>query len=103
MEVSRQATETTRSILQLREDHRSAVTDKLGRTAANGHKVLEKLYQRPITTVNDVQESIGTTYPAANDLVARMVDLGILKEMTGQARNRKFMYFQYIRLFSEDT
>ncbi len=103
IEVSGQATETARAILQLRETHRRAVTDNLGRTAANGHKVLERLYRHPILSVNEVQELIETTYPAANDLVSRMVELGILQEITGQVRNRKFMYVQYVRLFSEDA
>lgn len=103
IEVSAQATETARAILRLREDHRGLVTENLGRTAGNGHKVLERLYQRPITSVSDVQELIGTTFPAANDLVSRMVEVGILQEMTGQARNRRFMYVQYVHLFSEDA
>lgn len=101
IEVGRQATETARSILQLRETHRNAVTENLGRTAANGHKVLERLYQHPIVSVKIVQDLIETTYPAANDLVSRLEELGILKEMTGQARNRRFIYSSYIRLFSE--
>jgi Fic family protein len=102
VDVSRQATETARRILQLREEHRRAITDNLGRAAGNGHRVLEHLYEHPIVSVNDVQALIGTTYPAANDLVARMVDSDILHEFTGQARNRKFMYRSYIQLFHDD-
>lgn len=63
--------------------------------------MLEYLYDHPIVTVNEVQELIGTTYPAANDLVAKFVDSKILTEITGQARNRKFMYDKYTRLFHE--
>lgn len=101
VEVSKQATETARRILTLREDHRRAITDKLGRAAGNGHRVLEHLYEHPIVSVNDVEALIGTTYPAANDLVARMVEIGILQEITGQARNRKFRYETYIQLFND--
>lgn len=102
-EVSREATETARRILALRESHRNIITDKLGRAAGNGHRVLETLYERPIVSVNDVQALIGTTYPAANSLVARMAEHGILREITGQARNRLFRYQPYIDLFSEPT
>lgn len=101
VEVSKQATETARRILSLREDHRRAITDQLGRAAGNGHRVLEHLYEHPIVSVSDVEELIGTTYQAANDLVARMVDMSILQEITGQARNRKFRYEPYIKLFND--
>ena len=99
VEVSGQATETARRILNLREQHRLAITENLGRAAANGYRALEHLYQHPIVSVKEVQELIGTTYPAANDLVAKFVASSILTEITGQARHRKFMYQSYINLF----
>lgn len=101
-ETSRQATETVRDILRLRETHRTLVTEHLGRAAGNGQRVLEHLYQHPIMAVQEVQQLTGTTYPAANQLVARLVKVGILTEITGQARNRRFMYSSYIDLFRED-
>lgn len=101
IEVAGEAAETARRILQLREQHRSAITAQLGRAAGNGHKVLESLFDRPIVTVNDVQKMTGTTYAAANSLVSRLVKLGVLSEMTGYARNRRFRYAPYIALFNE--
>lgn len=103
VEVSEQATETARRILDLREQHRMTITEKLGRAAANGYRVLEHLYQHPIVSVNEVQELTGTTYPAANDLVTKFVKSGILTEITGQARNRRFKYQSYIDLFNEGS
>ncbi|SFI87716.1 Fic family protein [Planctomicrobium piriforme] len=102
IDVSQQATETARRILNLRESHRRTITERLGRSAGNGHRVLEHLYEHPYVSVNEVKELIGTTYPAANDLVARMEEDGILREATGQSRNRRFVYDGYIRLFDED-
>lgn len=101
-EVSRQATETARNILGLRESHREQITRSLGRAAANGHRTLEYLYEHPILSVKDVQELIKTTFPAANNLVANLRSLGILAEITGQARNRRFMYRDYLNLFRDE-
>lgn len=101
IEVAGEAAETARRILQLREQHRAAITAQLGRAARNGHKVLESLFDRPIVAVNDVQKMTGTTYAAANSLVSRLVALGVLSEMTGYARNRRFRYAPYIALFSD--
>ncbi len=98
-EVSQQATNMARQILLLREEHRQMITDRLSRMAGNGHRLLESLYQNPVVSVNEVEKLTGTTYPAANNLVTQLVDLGILHEVTGQRRNRRFMYMDYIRLF----
>ena len=103
IEVSAEATETARRILALRETHRGLITENLGRASGNGHKVLEELYDRPIVSVAQVQEIIGTTYAAANNLVSRLCDLNILEEMTGYTRNRKFRYESYIRLFTDEN
>lgn len=100
-EVSLQATETARRILLLRETHRNQVTRELGRGAGNGHVVLEQLFTHPILSIKNVQDQIGTTYPAANNLVSKLAELKIIQEVTGHRRNRRFRYGPYIDLFSE--
>ena len=101
VEVSREATETARDIIQLREEHRELITARFGRVAGNGHRVLEYLYDHPIISVSEIRELTGTTYPTANNLVGRLVKTGILQEVNGQTRNRKFMYQSYIGLFQD--
>jgi Fic family protein len=101
IDVAGEATETARRILQLREQHRAAIAAGLGRAAGSGHRVLESLFDRPIVTVGDVQQTTGTSYPSANNLVSRFVELGVLTEMTGYTRNRRFRYSPYIELFSD--
>jgi Fic family protein len=101
--VSEQATDTARRILALREQHRTIITDHFGRAAANGHRVLESLYRRPIVSVKQVREMTRTTNPAANELVRRFVDERILLEITGFARNRRYRYDDYVRLFTAGT
>ena len=101
IEVSVEAAETARRILALREVHREAVTTHMARAAANGHRLLQHLYERPIVSIAEVQEHLGTTYPAASNVVNRLTSLGILREITGYRRNRLFRYESYINLFSE--
>ncbi|MBD3370108.1 Fic family protein [Candidatus Fermentibacteria bacterium] len=102
-QVSTQATDTARRILALREEHRRSIMEGLGRAAGNGHRVLESLYSSPIVSVKDVRKITGTSYPAANNLVARLADMGILFEFTGQSRNRRFMYLDYVNLFADTS
>jgi Fic family protein len=100
-EVSLEAAATARKILALREEHRRQITDRLGRAAGNGHRLLEQLYEKPIVSVNDVRAISRTTFPSANQIVQRLVELGILKEITGQARHRRFLYEPYVALFRD--
>ena len=102
IQVSGEAAETTRRVLLMREQHRAAITEHLGRAAGNGHRVHESLFNRPIASVGEIQQLTGTSYAAANQLVARMCDIGILREMTGYSRNRRFRYDAYVRLFTDD-
>jgi Fic family protein len=101
--VSIEATITARSILELREKHRDMVMNDMGRTAYGGIRLLEYLCQRPHITVTVVQKLLGCSYPAANTLVTGMVRLGILREVTGNKRNRLFMYQSYIEIFTRDS
>lgn len=102
-QVSTQATDTARRILALREEHRYIITSHLGRAAANGYRVLERLYERPILSVEDIRQLTGTTFPAANQLAQKLVEQGLVTEMTGQKRHRRFRYDPYVRLFDEET
>ncbi len=100
--VSAEAAETARRILELRERHRLAITERMGRAAGNGHRVLEHLYEQPIVSVVDVRGLIRTTFAGANQIVQRLVDLGVLTEITGRARHRRFRYNAYVRLFDDE-
>ncbi len=99
-EVSQEATETSRKIVDLREAHRQLIAENFGRVAGNAMQVLETLYQRPFIKVQDIIELSKVSYPAANQLMNKFVDHGLLTEVTGQARNRQFRYGSYIELFN---
>ncbi len=75
----------------------------IGRMGATltGTRVLEMLYNKPIVAVADVASLNGTSFAAANTLMVRLEQLGILNEVTGFARNRRFRYEPYVRLFAD--
>ncbi|MDA1101922.1 MAG: Fic family protein [Proteobacteria bacterium] len=100
-DVSNEATETARRIVNLREGHRQLIARKFGRTAGNAFTTLEHLYRHPIITVNEVAELLGTTYQSANNLMAKFHEEQLVQEVTGHARNRRFSYSSFIRLFSD--
>jgi cell filamentation protein, protein adenylyltransferase len=101
IEVSGEATQTAAAILRMREEYRVRITERLGRAAANGHRIMEKLFNHPIVTVARVRQWLDVTPAGANNLVNRLVDVGLLREITGYARNRRFRFDPYLRLFEE--
>lgn len=101
IEVSKQATQTARKILELRENHRNLINEGLGLRAGNGQRLLEHLFEYPTVTVKVVQELLGVAYPSANNLVSALADCGILHEITGRSRRRVFLYQDYIAVFHD--
>jgi len=100
-DVSREATDTARAIVSLRETDRDKIINELGRVAGNALKVHELLFRFPLVSVNPVSDMLEVSFTSANRLVERLVDIGILIEATGNARNRVFQYQNYINIFSD--
>jgi Fic family protein len=61
-------------------------------------EVLGLLFERPIVTVRQVESALEVPYRSASRYVEKLVQLGILREITGQARNR---IFRADEIFSE--
>lgn len=99
--VSEEASQTAAAILRMREEYRAKITDHLGRAAANGQRVMDRLFEQPIVTVAAVREWLDITSAGANQIVSRLQDIGLLKEITGYARNRRFRFEPYLRLFED--
>mgnify|MGYP000951968459 CR=1 FL=1 len=72
----------------------------MGKRSRQAHALLNGLFSKPIMTVADVQECIGLTNKASNDLVKAFVERRILTEMTGFRRNRVFAFSDYMNLFT---
>lgn len=100
-EVAQEATETARRIVNLREQHRKLITQRMGRAAGNPMMLLERLFFRPIVSVNWMAKALEISYQNANQLARRLSALGLLKEITGQQRNRRFLYEPYLALLQE--
>lgn len=103
--VAQSASDTTESIRQfadLRERHRSAIGSGFGHATVRGLRVLERLFIEPYTSIAEIRGITGTSFVAANQLASRLVEVGVLEEVTGYRRNRVFRYGALVGLFEED-
>lgn len=97
-EVAREAVERSKKIIALRESHHRIVQAE-GKAAGNLARALDHLFSSPIVTANSLATALNVSYVTANNLVGRLVEMGILMESTGYQRNRKFRYAPYLLLF----
>ena len=61
------------------------------------------MFEQPIVTVRLVEDRLKCVYQTANKLVGHLVELGVLREMTGYQRNRRFSYEPYLAPFEAAT
>ncbi len=97
--VSVDAYTTSGKILALREEHRTMLMKEMGRKSGSPLILLDALYDNPITTIRGIASVTGISYQNSNILAARLTELGILREVTGNRRNRLFEYTRYADIF----
>lgn len=97
--TSEKSVDTARKIREIRDDHLTKVAG-LGKSSERGIILLNTLYRTPVVRVKDVEKIVKISNPNALLLVDKFVKLGILHELTGQKRNRVFIYKDYVSLFS---
>jgi len=86
---SQDAEERTVTLVDLQRDIRE---DLLAAWATNTTlRLAESLLDRPYATANRVTRACGVTAPTAQKAIDRLVDQGILTEVTGQKRNRVYL------------
>lgn len=99
-ETARASADVFRSILLIKERIERDVLPRFSaRRQDNAHALMRHLYARPVVDINMAAEILGTTTNTASALIVDMVTHGVLTEITGQRRNRLFVFNEYIELF----
>lgn len=99
-EVSDQATDAARRILDLFEKDRLAIHG-LGRRASTVLRVHDHFQRRPLATARAVAAATGLSFPACSNAISTLVDMGVLREITGRRRDRIFQYDAFFSVLSE--
>lgn len=85
-------------ILSLRNETEQQILG-LGKRAPNAKAALNLLYRQPMVTAADLERQLPVSKPTANALLRNLQDLGVLIEITGQMRDRTFVFDRYLKLF----
>ncbi len=98
--IASEAIEVSKRINILRQKDTIKI-QSLGRRAKTGMIVLENLFELPIISVRKVEEWTGLSRTQSNELVQKLVELGILEQRDKNVEyGREFRYEDYLKLFT---
>lgn len=100
-ESATEATEQAVALLELRQAyHRGFQT---GRSSALLIRLIDHLFEVPSITINQAAELLGVTHQAASNNVRKLVDAGILREVTGRRRSQVFVAPRIIEFMYDEN
>jgi Fic family protein len=99
------AVDTAKRLVRLFEADQLRIREVGGRNLATSLQIHRELQVRPLLGIQALAQATGRTFPTiARSLgVLAAPTLGIVREVTGQARNRVFCYDAYLTILNEGT
>ncbi|MFT7222539.1 MAG: Fic family protein [Cellvibrionaceae bacterium] len=70
------------------------------RRQENARRLMQYLYGQPVVGIKAVCQLLDTVPNTASSLINDLVNYGLLTEVTGQRRNRLFVFHPYLSLFA---
>ncbi|MFA6001529.1 MAG: Fic family protein [Thermoleophilia bacterium] len=102
IEVSTQATETSRRIVNLFEEDRDSIQN-LGRAATSAFAVHELLKRKAVLSIPAASRELHLGQPTVTSAVRHLEKFGIISEITGKKRGRLFVYSRYLDILKEGS
>jgi Fic family protein len=96
---SRDAVARAQRLQDLREQYREHF--QTARAGARLLQVVDLLFARPVLTARQVEAALGVNFPTAQRYVNRLGEAGLLREITGKARNRVYQADEVLQAIEE--
>ncbi len=100
IETAKKGVNTFDEIIQLSKQTEEKITG-LGARSSDAHKVIEYLYNHPVIDAQIVSKIINKKSQSAYQLINKLEEVKVLKEITGAQRNRLYAYEEYINIFRD--
>jgi Fic family protein len=101
-ETASQAVDTAREIMTLFDEDRAAI-QTLGRSAASAFRIHDLLQRRPLVTIQAASKQLKLSLPTIGKSLEHLIELGIVRELTGKQRRRVFAYRKYLAVLDRGT
>jgi len=101
-EISLEAASSAKEIIGLKDTlSKELLRKKIG--GAQAIKLLDMLFEKPLISVSDVVLKFKISRQAATQLVNKFSEAGILNEVSGKKRYRKYLFVDYIKIIARGT
>jgi len=103
IEVSNEASKAARKIINLKE---SIIQKLIEKRVSSGYAIglLNLLFLKPLIQPQEIQKQIGIkSKDTLNQLIKKFERMGILKEISGKKRYRKYLFTDYITIIKKGT
>lgn len=100
--TAQQAFRDAKSIINLLEEDRAKIS-QIGKAAESAFKIHNYLTKTPYLSITAASKALDISVPTMTNTVRKLESIGVLKEITGQARNRLFSYEKYLEILASGT
>ncbi|NLP47997.1 MAG: Fic family protein [Clostridiales bacterium] len=103
--IKESAQDATESIDLLAAIHERNLKLVRGNDSGKGflERVFLELEKRPITDIGGMAKNLNSTFATTDKAFKQLTELGILKQIGDQKRNRRFAYKEYLDVLRSDT
>ena len=102
VDTADQAVAATRELLAMFDANRQKVAG-VGRAAPSALRVHELMEGQPIVTIQTVASRLGVSFATARGSLEKLIDIGVVREMTGRRRGRSYAYTDYLAVLDRGT
>ena len=100
--TAKQASATARETLDVfREDKERLVS--MGRQGLSIGRILDRLQTRPVSTPQTLGQETGLSHPTVARALESLAQMGIVREISGRARDRVYAYTRYLDILNRDS
>ena len=104
LESAKDSVGSLKSLVDLHNRSTAAITENLGRTVANGQRLLGILEEHPIVDTAFIAAQLDIGRSTASSLVKSFEELGILRSLDeSRQRYRQYGYEEYLSILREDA
>ncbi len=102
VETSEEATRTAREIITLKD---GLITRLYEHAISSIHAVrlIDLLFRKPLISATDAVGSLGLSKESVSELIRRFEKAGILSEISGKRRYRRYLFKEYVDLIAKGT